>query len=165
MLGRVSWCQVMGGLYIASLHTFPLILHWSVFYWWVPLIPISCSFQSFILLYFTTQNWQYWHYILPQRKIIKWITLFLFVRPADQNITLGIACSYRWLLAKNIQRQYEKTQFVKTGFISAIKLSAKIKQLQHEIFPEKIFIQNYFPFALNKLFPYLRGERLHFCVN
>ena len=94
----------------------------------------------------------------PQRKIIKWITLFLFVRPADQNIRLGITCSYRWLLARNIQRQYEKTQFVKTGFISAIKLSTEIKQLQHEIFPGKIFIQNYFPFAFNKLFPYLREK-------
>ena len=88
-----------GRLYIASPHTSPLILHWSVFYWWVPLIPISCSFQSFILLYFTTQNWQYWHYILPQRKIIKWITLFLFVRATDQNITLRITCFVRWLLA------------------------------------------------------------------
>ena len=100
MLGRVSWCQVMGGLYIASPHTFPLILLWSVFYWWVPLIPISGSFQSFILLYFTTDNTDiYFTKELPLRKIIKWITLFLFVRAADQNITLGITCSVRWLLA------------------------------------------------------------------
>ena len=114
-------------------------------------------FQSFILLYFTTDNADI-YFTKPRRKIIKWITLFLFVRLADQNSTLGITCSYRWLLAKNIQRQYEKTQFVKTGFISAIKLSTEIKQLQHEIFPAKIFIQNYFPFASNKLFPYLREK-------
>ena len=119
------------------------------------------------ILYFTTFHyWQYWHifYQTPEKNN-KVITVFLFVRLTDQNRTLGICCSHRWLLARNIQGRYEETQFVKTGFISAIKLSAKIKQLQHEIFPEKIFIQNYFPFALNKLFPYLRGERLHFCVN
>ena len=146
MLGRVSWCQVLGGLYIAALHTSPLILRWSVFYWWVPLIPISCSFQSFILLYFTTQNWQYWHYILPQRKIIKWITVFLFERLTRISHFVLLVPSDGCLLAKNIQRQYEKTQFVKTGFISAIKLSTEIKQLQHEIFPAKIFIQNSFCF-------------------
>ena len=72
-------------------------------------------FQSFILLYFTTDNADI-YFTKPRRKIIKWITLFLFVRLADQNSTLGITCSYRWLLAKNIQRQYEKTQFVKTGY-------------------------------------------------
>ena len=72
-------------------------------------------FQSFILLYFTTDNADI-YFTKPRRKIIKWIRVFLFVGLADQNSTLGMTCSYRWLLAKNIHRQYEKTQFVKTGY-------------------------------------------------
>ena len=138
-------CSILMSSNEAALHTNPFILDWSVFYWWVPLIPIASCFQSFTLLHFATDNTDI-YFTKPRRKIIKWITLFLFVRLADQNSTLGITCSYRWLLAKNIQRQYEKTQFVKTGFISAIKLSTEIKQLQHEIFPAKIFIQNSFCF-------------------
>ena len=55
-------------------------------------------FQSFILLYFTTDNADI-YFTKPRRKIIKWITLFLFVRATDQNITLRITCFVRWLLA------------------------------------------------------------------
>ena len=71
MLGRVSWCQVLGGLYIAALHTSPLILRWSVFYWWVPLIPFASCFQSFTLLHFTTDNTDI-YFTKPRRKLIQW---------------------------------------------------------------------------------------------
>ena len=127
MLGRVSWCQVMGGLYIASPHTLPLILHWSVFYWWVPLIPIWLLPILYFTIYSTTDNADI--YFTPEKN-----------NKVDHTF---LVCSTGWpeyhtwyclLLQMAACKEYsaticENSIFVKTGFISAIKLSTEIKQL------------------------------------
>ena len=52
-------------------------------------------------------------YILPQRKIIKWITLFLFVGPADQNSTLGITRPTDGCLQRIFSDNMRKLNFCK----------------------------------------------------